>query len=108
MKPCRLDGNHMCRSGPAEEAISVLQCRCGIGIVCNAGTVAGQEVIVEQVAGDSKYHVAGDRVKVRGRWSGIEAFDIGGLADMEKTVLDSTKLRSGYNNRVPFQRAADN
>jgi len=108
MKPFRLDGNHMRRSGPAEEAIPVLQCRCGIGIVCNAGTVAGQEVIVEQVAGDSKYHVAGDRVKVRGRWSGIEAFDIAGLADMEKTALDTTKLRGGHSNSMSFQRAADN
>ena len=108
MKPFRLDGNHMCRIGAAEEAIQVLQRRCGIGIIGNPGTVAGKEVIMEQVTGYSKYHVAGDRVKVRGGWAGLEAFDISGLADMKKSGLDSTKLRSGHINFVPFQRAADN
>jgi hypothetical protein len=38
---------------------------------------------MEQVAGDSEYHVAGDRVEMRRGWPGIEAFDVTGFADME-------------------------
>jgi hypothetical protein len=38
---------------------------------------------VEQLAGNSKYHAAGDRVEMRRGWAGIEAFDVAGFADME-------------------------
>lgn len=82
-KPGRFDGDHMRCGGRAKKTLPVIRCCCRMGIIGYPGAVAGQQIIMEQVAGNGEDDIPLDRVKVRRGWAGIEAVDISGFADME-------------------------